>query len=51
MLDAWAKKSNPLANTVEATDVKSAPVVTTVHTSAYIEQVLEVEMTEILASQ
>ena len=50
-LDAQAKKSNPLANTAEVTDVKSALVVTIACTSAYIEQVPEVEMTEILASQ
>ena len=51
MLDAWAKKSNPSANTVEAMNIKSVLVATTVCTSVYIEQVLEVEMTEILASQ
>ena len=51
ILNAWVKKSNPLANTVEATDIKSVLVTTTVHTSTYIEQVLEVEMTKILASQ
>ena len=50
-LDAWAKKSNPLTNATEVTDIKSALVATMVHTSTYIEQVLEVEMTEILASQ
>ena len=49
-LDAQAKKSNLLANTAEATDIKSVLAATTVHTSVYIEQVLEVEMTEILAS-
>ena len=51
MLNAQAKKSNPLANTVEVINVKSVLVTTTVCTSTYIKQVLEVEMTEILASQ
>ena len=50
-LNAQAKKSNPSANTVEVTDIKSALVATTVHTSVYIEQVLEVKMTEIPVSQ
>ena len=51
ILDTQAKKSNPLVNTVEATDIKSTLVTTIVHTSVYIEQVLEVEMTEILVLQ
>ena len=51
ILNAWAKKSNPSANTVEVTDIKFVLVTTIVCASTYIEQILEVEMTEILASQ
>ena len=51
MLDARAKKSNLLANVAEATNVNPVLAATTVYTSAYIEQVPEVKMTEIPASQ
>ena len=50
-LDTQAKKANPLANTVKATDIKSVPVATVVYTSIYIKQVLEVKMTKIPVSQ
>ena len=49
-LNVWVKKSNSLTNTVKVTNTKSVLVVTTKHISMYIKQVLNVEMTEILAS-
>ena len=46
-IEAWAKKVNPLANTVEAIEALVAPIV---YTSVFIEQVPDVKMTEVTAS-